>query len=429
MDVKRDPAILRKKRIRQAILWSLVGVALIVVSAFVARLRPAAPSVPWNTLWFGTVKRGPMVREVRGAGTLVPEEIRWVSAMASGRVEKIVLRPGAQVKPGTVIVELSNPDLLQQVNNAELQWKSAKAQLENAKANARSQRLSQEAALSNARSQYNVAQSNLEANQKLFEQGLVADLTIKQLQAAVNQAKNSQDLAQKQLEISAENEQSQLAPQEAAVNQQKVGFDLVSRQLEALHVKSTMSGQLQLVSVEEGQQVGPGLNLARVSDPTHLKAQIRISETQTKDLAVGQAADVDTRNGHVKGHVTRIDPASQGGTVGVDVMLDEALPPGARPDLSVDGTIELQRLENILYVEHPSFGQEDQTAGLFKVLPNGPGPVVAGQEAGHEAVQTSVKFGRGSVQYIEVKEGLKEGDRVILSDMSQYDRYDRVKVN
>ena len=419
MDVKRDPAILKRKKMRQAIILGVVAAAVVVISVAVSRLQPAAPSVPEGTLWFGTVKRGPMVREVRGAGTLVPEDIRWIAATVTGRVERIVLRPGAQVKPGTVILILSNPDLRQQVNDAELAWKGAKAQLETAAANMKTSRLSQELDVANAQSALNLAQSDLEANKSLNAQGLVPDLTIKRLQAAVDQANNRLEIAKKSRDTALEIEQTQLAPQEAQVSAAKFRFDQLSRQLGELEVKSDMSGQLQALAqnVEVGSQVSPGTNLVRVSDPTRLKAEVRISETQTRDLSIGQQASIDTRNGKVKGHVTRIDPASVGGTVGVDVTLDESLPTGARPDQSVDGTIELQRLDNSLYVESPAFGQENSTIQLFKVQPN------------NEAVRTTVKLGVRSVQYVEVLEGLQVGDRVVLSDMSQYDSFDRVRLN
>jgi HlyD family secretion protein len=428
MDVKRDPAILKKKKIRRAILGGLAIIAVIVISVAVSKLKPAAPGVSATTLWFGTVKRGDLVREVHGAGTLVPENIRWIPATTSGRVEELVLRPGAIVKPGTVILILSNPDLESQAKTAELQWRSSQATLENAKATLRSNRLTQEAAVVDADSQLAVNQATLDANKQLQAQGLVADLTIKQMQAAVDQAKSKLDLAKKSLAIATENEQSNIAPQEAAVAQQKAGYDQFERQLGDLQVKSMMSGVLQVIPVEVGQQVAQGANLARVADPSVLKAEVRISETQTKDLALGQPADIDTRNGHVKGHVTRIDPSSTNGTVGVDVGLDEALPPGARPDLSVDGVIQLEKLVNVLQVERPAFGQEDQQVSLFKLIPAG-APILAGQEAGHEAVQTPIKLGKASVQFIQVLEGLQEGDRVVLSDMSQYDGFNRIKLN
>jgi HlyD family secretion protein len=419
MDVQRDPAFLRRRKIRRAVLAGVAAIGIVAISVAVSRLKPAAPGISnaRATLWFGTVKRGPMVREVRGAGTLVPEEIRWIPATTAGRVETIVLHPGAQVSPGTVILELSNPDLRQSAKNAELDWKTAVAQLANQKAQVATARLQQQVAVSNAQSDFAVAQNDLESNQKLATEGIVAELTIRQKQAAVARAKNTQELAERQLASTIENESLQLAPAEAAVNQRKAEFDRFLQQLDDLRVKSTMSGQLQLINVEVGQQVGPGTNLARVSDPTRLKAEVRISETQTRDLAVGLKADIDTSNGHVPGHVTRIDPASQGGTVGVDVSLDGPLPAGARPDLSVDGTIELERLQNVLYVESPAFGQENSTISLFKVMPNG------------EAERVPVKLGRRSVQFVEVADGLREGDEVILSDMAQYDQFNRVRLN
>ncbi|HEX5070308.1 MAG TPA: HlyD family efflux transporter periplasmic adaptor subunit, partial [Vicinamibacterales bacterium] len=360
---------------------------------------------------------GDIVRDVRGAGQLVPEDVRQITTTANGRVEKIVLRPGAEVKPGTVILELSNPDLKQQVDDAELAYKAAQAQLSNARANLKINRTQLDNAVNNAQVAFDLATTDLEANRTLASQGIVAPQVVKQKEANVNSAKNALDLAKKQRDSAIETENDQLAPQQASVSQAKARFDQLARQLDGLHVRSDMSGLLQAVSVERGQQVGPGTNLARVSDPTRLKAEIRISETQTRDLAIGQSARIDTRNGIVTGHVTRIDPASTGGTVGVDVTIDEKLPPGARPDQSVDGVVELQRMLNVLYVESPTFGQENASITLFKM--QGPS----------EAVRTTVKLGRRTVQYVEVLGGLNEGDRVILADMSAYDSHSRVRLN
>ena len=417
MDVKRDPAILKRKQ-RNRLIGGVIAVAAVIgLTVAVSQLQPAAPTVAASAVYSGTVKRGPMVREVRGAGTLVPEDIRWISTTATGKVEKLVLRAGAKVTPGTVILELSNPDLKQQVSDAELAWKAAVAQLDNARSNQATSRMSQENAVSDAQGSYLVAQSDLEANKILNGQGIVADQQIKVKQQTVDSAKNRLELAKKQLQMLLDTEKSQLAPQEAAVSSARARYDQLSRQLSDLSVKSNMSGLLQAVPVEVGQQVGPGTNLARVSDPTRLKAEVRISETQTRDLAIGQLAKIDTRNGVIKGHVTRIDPASAGGTVGVDVTLDEALPLGARPDQSVDGVIELQRLENVLFVESPTFGQENSTVMLFKFT------------SPSEAERTAVKLGRRSVSFVEVIDGLKEGDRVILSDMQQYDGHERLRIN
>jgi HlyD family secretion protein len=416
MDLNRDPAILRRKKIRRGIFMGVAIVGIIAISVAVSRLEPAAPSVQRATIWPDTVKRGAFTREVRGAGKLVPEEIRWIPAMASGRVERIVLRPGARVEPGTVIIELSNPDLEQQVRNAELNWRTAEAQLAERKSTVGTSLLSLQLQVADAKSSLLLAESDLEANRTLREQGLVAELLIRQKQATVDQARNRRELLDKQLASVEANERAQLAPAEASVSQAKAEFDRLSRQVDDLRVKSTMAGQLQLVQAEVGAQISMGTNLARVSDPTRLKAEIRISETQTRDLAFGLAADVDTRNGHVKGHVSRIDPASEGGTVGVDITLDGPLPAGARPDLSVDGTIELERLPDVLYVQSPAFGQEDSTISLFKILPGG------------DAVRTPVKLGKRSVQFVQILEGLQQGDEVILSDMAQYDGFERVRV-
>jgi HlyD family secretion protein len=418
MDIKRDPKILRKKRIRQIILLSLAGVAVVVISVAVSRLKPAAPSVPGTNVWPGTVVRGSMTREVHGAGTLVPEDIRWIVPTTSGRVEKLVLKAGAEVKPGTVIMVLSNPDLQQQYNTAELALKTSEANLANQVVTLKNQRATMLTNIANAQLGYDSALSELEANKKLATDGIVGSITIQRLQSTMNQAKNTLDLTKANLASADENQESQLAPGRADVNAKKSLLAMYASQLEDLRVKSSVTGVLQVVNAEEGAQVGPSTNLARVADPRNLKAQVRISETQTKDLLIGQHATIDTRSGIVKGHVSRIDPAAVGGTVGVDVILDEPLPTGARQDMSVDGTIELQRLENVLYVQHPAFGQENSTVTLFKISADGT-----------EASRVQVKFGRASVNFIEIVEGLQVGDKVILSDMSAWDSYDRIRLN
>lgn len=416
MDVKRDPAILKRKRQKQYALGGVLLVAVAGVSYWVSRLEPAAPSVANSSLYYGTVKRGDIMREVHGAGTLVPEDIRWVSSRATGKVERVILRPGAIVKPGTVILELSNPDLKQQVADAKLAWSRDEAQLKLQLATMKTQRAREDSNVANAESQYNVAKSDLDANEKLLEQGLVSELTVSRMRATRDQAKNALEMTKKQREMTIEMEESSMAPAVTAATTQKARYDQLVAQLDDLNVKSTMSGVLQEVPVDVGQSVGTATNLARVSDPTRLKAEVRISEATTRDLAIGQQARIDTRNGIVKGHVSRIDPAAVGGTVGVDVTLDEGLPAGARPAQSVDGTIELQRLVNVLYVESPTFGQENNTIQLFKVLPN------------RDAVRTPVKLGKRSVQFVEVVDGLQVGDQVILSDMSQYDGFEKVRI-
>ncbi|MCC7008290.1 MAG: HlyD family efflux transporter periplasmic adaptor subunit [Acidobacteria bacterium] len=419
MDMPRDPAFLTRRRRRRWLVGGAMAIVALGVSVAVARMEPAAPSIANSqaVLWFGTVKRGPMVREVRGAGTLVPEEIRWIPATTAGRVERILLQPGARVEPDTVIVELSNPDLEQSARSAELEWQSAIAQLGNQRVSLASTRASLEAAIVDYESAYEVALADFDMHRSLAGKGLIAEITLKQKQAVLNQASNRLGLAKRQLTSAVDNAAFQLAPLEAGVNQRKAAWQRLAQQVADLRVKATMTGQLQLIAVERGQQVGPGTNLARVSDPTRLKAELRISDTQTRDLAIGQRADVDTRSGHVPGEVVRIDPASRGGTVGVDVRLLGPLPAGARPDLGIDGTIELERLANVLFVESPPFGQEQSTISLFKVFPGG------------EARRTPVAVGRRSVQFIEVVQGLQEGDRVVLTDMSQYDSVDRVRLD
>ena len=417
VDIKRDPAILKKKRMRQSAYVVAGVIAIILVTIGVSRLRPAAPEVEYGTVWIDTVKRGPMVRQVRGAGRLVPEDIRWITATTSGRVEQIVLRPGAEVRPGTVIAILSNPQLQQQVAQARLAAESARANLQNQRATLQSSLLTQETSVVRVRSEHNQAALTLEANRELHKEGLIGNLQLKQFEATEAQLRSQLAAAEKQLSIARENVNAQLAPQIAEVNNRAADYQLRSRELGDLQVKSTMAGQLQLLPIEVGQNVGAGSNVARVSNPSALKAELQIAETQTRDLAIGQPAEIDTRNGIVKGRVSRIDPAAQGGTVGVDVTLEGALPAGARPDLSVDGTIQLEHLPDVIQVGAPAFGSENSTVSLFKLDGKG------------EAHRVQVRLGRRSVSLVEVIEGLQPGDQVILSDMSQYDEHDRIRIN
>jgi HlyD family secretion protein len=417
VDIARSPEVKRKKKIRRIIYGAVALVAIVLITVGVSRLRPAAPGVDKATVWIDTVKRGPMIRQVRGSGILTPENIRWIPATTSGRVEKLVLRPGAQVTPTSVILEMSNPDLQQQVMDAQLAFKSAEAAFENRKADLQSQLLNQEAGVATLQSQSNQASNQLAANEELYKEKLISELQLKQFRANDSDLKNQLTVARQRLEISKAGMKSQLAPQEAEVNQRKASLDLRLRQLDDLKVKAGMTGVLQVLPVEVGQQVAAGANVARVADPTVLKAELRIAETQTKDIKIGQEAEVDTRNGVVAGKVSRIDPASSNGTVGVDVTLEGALPPGARPDLSVDGTVRLQKLDDVIFVGRPAFGQEESTITLFKLQPDG------------EAHRTKVVLGRSSVNTIEIREGLQPGDQVVLSDMSAYDQFDRVRLN
>jgi HlyD family secretion protein len=423
VDIARPASVIRKKKIRRAIYGAVALVAIGAITVGVSRLKPAAPSVDRATVWVDTVKRGQMLRQVRGSGTLVPEDIRWISATTAGRVERIVLRAGAIVEPNTVILELTSPDVEQAHREAQLAYQSALAAYENRKADLQSALLTQESNLATIESNYNQAKLDLEANKLLEKDGLVSALLVKQKQGQVDDLQNRRDVETKRIEISRAGMKSQLAPQEADIAQRKAAADLQARRLDDLKVKAGMNGVLQCVcsnpttQVERGSQVNPGSNLARVANPSMLKAELRIAETQTKDIRIGQYAEVDTRNGVVKGKVSRMDPASSNGTVGVDITLEGALPPGARPDLSVDGTVRLEELNNIIYVGRPAFGQENSSVSLFKVGADG------------EAVRTTVKLGRSSVNTIEIVEGLNPGDQVILSDMSTYDEYQRVRLS
>jgi HlyD family secretion protein len=416
VDIARSSDVIKKKKIRRALYGAGFLVIIVLITVGVSKLKPAAPSVDRATVWIDTVKRGPMLRQVRGSGTLVPEEIRWIPATTQGRVERILLRPGATVHPDTVILELTNPELQQSVKEAELAYQSARAAFVNRKQELESALLNQQGDVAGIQAAYNNAALNLEAQEKLYTDQLVSEIQLKQSRSAAEELKNRLTIGQKRLEMQTAGINSQLAPQEADVDQRRAAYELRVHQLDDLKVKAGMAGVLQEVPVERGAQVAPGANLARVADPSNLKAELRIAETQTKDIRVGQFAEVDTRNGIVKGHVARIDPKSTGGTVGVDVILEGELPSGARPDLSVDGTIQLERLDNVIYVGRPAFGQENSTVQLFKLTKDG------------EASRTPVKLGRSSVNQIEIIEGLQPGDQVILSDMSAQDSFDRIRI-
>ena len=418
VDIARPASVAKKKKIRRIIFATLAIVAISGITFAVSQLKPAAPSVDRAAVWVDTVKRGPMLRLVRGSGTLVPEEIRWIPARTSGRVERIVLRPGAIVTPGTVILELSNPELQQQVKEAELAFQSAQASFQNRKTELESSLLSQQASVAGVKSQYEDAALQLELQEKLLKDGLVPEIQVKQFRSREAELKNRLKIEEQRLDMARQGIKSQLAPQEAQVDQARATYGLRVQQLDELHVRSAMDGVLQQVPVEVGAQVGPGTNLARVANPTKLKAEVRIAETQTKDIRIGQQAEVDTRNGIIKGRVSRIDPSATGGTVGVDITLEEALPAGARPDLSVDGTITLEKLDDVVYVGRPAFGQEHGKVTLFKLI-----------GTTGEAQRVQVTLGRSSVNQIEIVEGLQQGDQVILSDMSAQDAYDRIRLN
>jgi HlyD family secretion protein len=419
LDIKRE-GVARKKKIRAAIIAGSVVAGIAAISFGLSRLEPAAPSVNRATVWMDSVKRGEMIRQVRGPGTLVvvPEAIRWVAARTRGRVERRVLLPGVEVKPDTIILELSNPELDQELRDAEFQLRAQEAELADLKVRLESQLLNQKAVSAGVASEYRQARLQAEADEKLHAENLIGDLILKRSKVRADELETRNELEQQRLQIAAESVEAQLQAKRATVAQFRALYELRRSQRDALTVRAGIEGVLQELAVEVGQEVTPGANLARVAQPDKLKAQLRIAETQAKDIEVGQKAVVDTRNGLINGKVMRIDPAVQEGTVTVDVALVGELPKGARPDLSVDGTIELERLADVLYVGRPAYGQAESTIGLFKLLADG-----------RTAVRTQVRLGRSSVNTIEVVEGLAEGEQVILSDTSAWDAYDRIRLN
>lgn len=416
MDIQR-PSNARAKKIRR-IAYGTVAIILIAgVTIGLSRLRPAAPSVDKATVWTDEVKRGPMLREVRGLGTLVPEDIRWIAAQTDSRVDRWVLRPGAIVKPDSIIMELSDPTLSQTALDAELQLKGAEADFANLKVQVNSDLMNQKSVEASMRSDYEQTKLQHEVDFKLHQEGIGAEVTEKLSKVRMEQLAIRLQLESEKTRIASDSAVARLAAQQAKIDQQKALYNLKKSQLDALHVRAGIDGVLQLVPVEVGQHITPGTNLARVADPKKLKAEIKIAETQAKDVVPGQKATIDTRNGIVGGHVSRIDPSVINGTVTVDVAIDDPLPLGARPDLSVDGTITLENLKDVLYVGRPVHGQSDSTIGIFKLV-----------DDGSDAERVNVKLGRSSVNTIEIVQGLKVGDKVILSDMSAWDNFDRIRL-
>lgn len=417
MDIQR-PDQSRKRR-NQRILWAALGVvALALITYLISRLKPAAPSVERETVWVDTVQRGPMLRQVRGPGTLVPVDIRWLSASQDGRVERIPALPGVKVEPDTVLLELSNPELEQGLTDAESQLQGANADLEDLRARLESEVLNQRSQAAAVDSQAQEAKLQAEANQQLAKDGLIPDLTLRLSRLRADQLTRQAGIETERVTKSTQSASAQLSAQRARVAQAQDLVDLRRRQVEGLHVRAGISGILQELPVQVGQRVTPGTNLARVARPEELKAELRIPETQAKDIVLGQTASIDTRNGIVAGRVARIAPSVQEGTVTVDVALTAELPKGARPDLSVDGTIEIERLPDVLYVGRPAYGQPNSKVEMFKLV-----------EEGKAAVKVQVQLGRSSVNTIELVSGLQVGDQVILSDTSAWDNVDRIKLD
>jgi HlyD family secretion protein len=416
MDIQR-PSNARAKKIRRITYGTVALLFLGGVTYGLSKLRPAAPSVDRATIWPDEVKRGPMVREVRGLGTLVPVDTRWVAAQTDAHVDRWVLRPPAVVKPSSVIMELSDPAVQKDAVDAEYQLRGAEADYENLKVQVDSDLMNQKANEAAVRSDYEQARLQHDVDEKLYKEGIGSDhirnlSRVKEEQLAIRVR-----LEGERTKIAVDSAKARLAAQQAKVEEMRALYQLKKTQADALHVRAGIDGVLQLLPVEVGQHVTPGMNLARVADPKKLRAEIKIAETQAKDVIPGQKAAIDTRNGIVNGHVSRVDPSVINGTVTVDVTIDDPLPPGARPDLSVDGTITLENLKDVLYVGRPVHGQADSTIGLFKII-----------DDGSEAMRVNVKLGRSSVNTIEILDGLKVGDKVILSDMSAWDNFDRVRL-
>ena len=418
MDIVREDFAEKKRRKRLVV--TAVGLAgALLITLGLSRLKPAAPTVDKGAVWTDTVKRGPMNREVRGPGSLVPETegIRQISASTDARVERLVLQPGSPVEASSLLLEMSNPELSRDALDAEWQLKAAQAELANTRVRLQKELMDQQAAAATVESDFHQAQLQAQTNEGLFKEGLVADLTLKLSKVRAEELKTRHEIETKRLAVYEESAKAQMDVQQAKVEQLRALWQLKRSLLDALHVRAGITGVLQELPLQVGQRVTPGTTLAKVVQPDKLKAQLKIAETQAKDVVAQQPAQIDTRNGVVAGHVSRVDPSVQNGTVTVDVAIDGPLPKGARPDLSVDGTIELDRLADVVYVGRPAFGQDQNTISLFRV-----------NKDGDEADRVKVRLGKSSVNAVQILEGLKPGDRVILSDMSAWDAYDRVRL-
>jgi HlyD family secretion protein len=415
MDIARENVAAQKRRRR--VLYALAGVVVLVLGTVgISKLKPAAPGVERGTAWIGTVKRGPMVRQVRGLGTLVPTDIRWIPAQTDGRVETVPVLPGAHVKKDTILLTLANPQLEQETLDAKWKLNAAEADQKNLEAQMNNAILAQKSTAAQVASDYRVARQQADADAELFKSSVVAEITMKNSRGKADELANRTQLEQERVVAAQQTMKAQIDAGLAKVQQAHEFFKLKEQQLDALKVRAGQDGVLQESPLKPGQFVTTGTLLAKVVDPGKLKAELKIPETQAKDLGLNQPAQIDTHNGIIPGTVMRIDPAAVNGTVTVDVTL-EGTAPGMRPDLSVDGTIDLERMANVLYVERPAFGQEHSTVGMFKV-----------EADNTHADRVQVKFGRSSPTVIEIVDGLKEGDQVILSDMSRVDNFDRIKL-
>ena len=416
MDIARSPKH-QETRNRRRLFYAIAGAMVVaLVTLGIARLKPAAPVVDRSMIVIETVKRGPLVRQVRGSGSLVPIEVNWIASTAEARVARVVTQAGTAVRRDTLILELSDPGQVQRADEARYVLQAGEADLVSLRNRLQSDELNAEAEAARLKAELDQARLRARVDQEMFEKGVLPDLTRRLSLNAAEELEHRYKLESDRLRVSAIAVSSQIAAQQAKVEQMRAQWRLQQQQLAGLQVRAGIDGVLQQVSVEVGQRVAPGTSLAKVVQPGQLKAQLRIAETQARDVALGQPAAIDTRNGIVQGHVIRIDPAAQNATVTVDVGLDAPPPRGARPDLTVDGTIELERLADVLYVARPVRAQEQMNGTVFRLDSSG-------------AAQVKVKFGRGSVTDIEVAGGLREGDRIITSDTSAWDDFDRVRLN
>lgn len=417
MDIQRSNGSARRRRRR--LLFSLAGLALVLVlGAAIFLVQPAAPKVDRESVWIGDVRQGPLEVKIAGFGTFVSVDQRWITAQTNGNVDRRLLLPGAAVEPDSVILELSNPELRQNLRNAELELASAQARLANERVREEDALLEMEYQLAQLQANYENAALDVRVNEELFAEGLVAERELLRSRVAESQWGRQSEILQRRLESRREQMEQNLAPALANVSQQEERLALLQRQVEELKVRAGIHGVLQRLPVEEGEQVSPGTQLAQVSDPTRLKAVIRIAETQAKDLALGQTAIIDNHNGTARAEVARIDPAVEAGQVSVDLRIPGELPRGARADQTVEGEIELASLADVVFIRRPSVAREFSSVGLFVLDPQG-----------SLAVRRQVSFGRGSVSEIEVRQGLQPGERVILSDTSQWDDNDRLRLN
>ena len=425
MDIPRKDAA-RKRLIRRISIGVVVLAAILAITIGLAHLKPAAPGIDRSTVWIDAVKRGPIVLEVRGLGTLVPEETMLIPATTDGRVQRILIYPGTPVKADSVVMILTSPELETQLLDAEFGLKAAEADFANLKVTLQKAKLDMQSTAAQVGADFNTSKLQADRDQALAKEGLFSEVDAKISAVKAQQLGGRVELEEKRLAINGDAEQAQLAAQQVKVEQLRGQFNLKKSQVDQLKVRAGFDGMLQQLPapVEVGQKVMAGTPLGKVAQPSKLKAELKIAETQVKDIAYGQPAVIDTRlagggsNGLIEGRVSRIDPSILNGTVTVDVALKGTLPPGARPDLSVDGTIQLAKLDDVVYVGRPVFGQQDATVQLFKLEPDG-----------KYADKVKVQLGRSSVNTIEIKDGLKVGDQVILSDMSQYDNYDRIRLN